>query len=64
MPELEGKSITEARAIIEENGLKLSDEAIQYEASSSKSSGTVIDQIPKPGVNVTNGTIVYITVAN
>lgn len=64
MPELEGKSITEARAIIEENGLKLSDEAIQYEASSSKSSGTVIDQIPKTGVNVTNGTIVYITVAN
>ncbi len=63
MPELEGKNITEARAIIEENRLKLSDE-ITYTPNSGKSSGTVIGQVPKPGVNVSNGTTVYVEVAN
>ena len=64
MPELEGKSIAEARALIEDNKLKLSDDNIKYTPDSGKTSGTVIDQIPKAGANVSSGTSVYITVAN
>lgn len=64
MPELEGKNITEARTLIEQNRLKLSEDNIKYTPDSGKSSGTVIDQIPKPGANVSSGTSVYITVAN
>lgn len=63
MPELEGKNITEARAIIEENRLKLSDD-ITYTPNSGKTSGTIIGQVPKPGVSVSNGTTVYVEVAN
>jgi len=63
MPELEGKNITEVRAIIEENKLKLSEE-ITYTPNSGKASGTVIGQVPKPGVSVSNGTTVYVEVAN
>ena len=63
MPELEGKNITEARAIIEENRLKLSDD-ITYTPNSGKTSGTIIGQVPKPGVSVSNGTTVYVEVAH
>ena len=63
MPELVGKNITEARAIIEENRLKLSDD-ITYTPNSGKTSGTIIGQVPKPGVSVSNGTTVYVEVAN
>ena len=64
MPELEGHTIAEARALIEDNKLKLSDDNIKYTPDSGKTSGTVIDQIPKSGAKVSSGTSVYITVAN
>jgi serine/threonine-protein kinase len=60
VPELRGKTVAEARAILEQQGLKLGDVA---EVFSSRPVGTVVEQEPLPKFSVPSGGSVNVSVS-
>lgn len=61
VPELIGKSLTDAEALISQSGLKVA--KITEQSSTEYAQGTVINQEPKPGVEVKSGRSIYLTVS-
>jgi beta-lactam-binding protein with PASTA domain len=61
MPNVRGKQIDEARDILSKTGLRISDE--KQIKTSERSPGTVLNQIPEPGVEVEPGKRVVLEVA-
>lgn len=64
VPEITGLSISDAKQLLEENGLSLDESSITYELTSDSEEGIIISCDPEEGSEVAEGTSVTITASS